>query len=66
MFRQQVLLGILLQSAGSKMPIIANWSTEEEFETIDGPGFRREIKEEIPGALRSHRDPPVCFQVRIT
>ena len=45
------------------MPIIVNWSAEEEFETIDGPGFRWEIKEEIPAALRSHR---VRIQVRIT
>lgn len=66
MFRQQVLLGILWRSAGSKMPIIVNRIAEEEFETIDGPGFRWEIKVEIPAALRSHRDPPVRFQVRIT
>lgn len=37
-FRRLVLGGILLQSPGSKMPIIVNWSSGGEFETIDSRG----------------------------
>lgn len=66
MFRQPVLSGILLQSPGSKMPIIVNCSAGEEFETIRDPWFRWQIKEEIAAVLRSHKVPPACFLIRIT
>lgn len=49
-----------------KCQIIANRSAKGEFETIDRQQFRWEIKEGIPAVFRPHKDPPVCFLVRVT
>ena len=65
-FGQSVLSGVFIAISGSKMPIIVNWSAGGEFETIDCPWFRWEIKEGIPAAFRSHEDPPVRFLIRST
>lgn len=58
--------GLSLHLQALKCQIIVNQSAGGEFETIDRPQFRWEIKEGIPAVFRPHKDPPVCFLIRVT